>query len=118
MPIRMSPERLARVRAARDCLLQIVRKQGQQAGRGWVSADAAGFSIMHRTPFTRLMPEGRQSRAYAEALVKQKAVPDLPYTMEVWYLSQKVLNVQWDENDKIQLISFRPGEWETKLPVI
>jgi hypothetical protein len=112
----MSSDRLARVRAARDRLLLIVRNKGQQAGGGWISAGAEGFDIMHRTPFTKPMPEGRQPRTYAEALVKQRFAPDLPYTMEVWYLDgRKILNVQWDEDDNLQLISFSPGEWEAKL---
>jgi hypothetical protein len=64
------------------------------------------------------MPEGSQARTYIHALLKQRAAPDLPYTMEVWYLHKKILNVQWDDNDKIQLISFRPGEWEGKLATL
>ena len=49
--------------------------------------------------------------------MKQRAVPDLLYTMEVWYLNKKILSVQWGDDDEIQLISFRPGEWEAKLPI-
>ena len=115
MPIRMSPARLARVQAARRHCLEIVRAKGRPAVDGWVSATAGDFNIMHRTPFTKPMPEGRQTPTYLHALLKQRAAPDLPYSMEVWYLNTKIMNVQWDAEDKIQLISFHPGAWEEKL---
>ena len=75
---------------------------------------AEGFHILHRTPFTQPMPEGPQPPTYLHALLKQAAA-DLPYTMEVWYPNEKILNVQWDTDDRIRLISFRPGAWEAKL---
>jgi hypothetical protein len=62
--------------------------------------------------------EGQQPPTYLHALVKQRGAPDLPYTMEVWYLDKKIVNVQWDDDDKIQLISFHPGAWEEKLATI
>ena len=72
--------------------------------------------MLHRTPFTKPMPGSRQPLTYSHALLKQQAAPDLPYTLEVWYAdSHKVMNVQWDAEDKIQLISFRPGAWEADL---
>jgi hypothetical protein len=118
MPVRISKERLARVRTARDHLLKIVREKGRQAGGGWVSAGTEGFDIMHRTPFTKPMPKARQPATYASAFVRQHFATDLPYTMEVWYQRKKIMNVQWDDKDKIQLISFHPGVWEEKLATI
>jgi hypothetical protein len=76
---------LMRARAARDWLMEIVRREGRRAGGGWVSATEGEFHIMHRTPVTAPMPKGRQSRTYSGALLSQHAKPDLPYTMEVWY---------------------------------
>jgi hypothetical protein len=118
MPVKMSADRLERVRTARNRLVEIVRRAGCRAVNGWVSADENGFNIMHRTPFTAPMPQGSQAPTYLHALLKQRAKPDLPYTMEVWYLNKKILNVQWDDKDEIQLISFRPGEWEEKLAAL
>jgi hypothetical protein len=65
-----------------------------------------------------LEPAGRCAPTYPHALLKQRAAPDLPYTMEVWYLDKKIMNVQWDDDDKIQLISFHVGSWEEKLAII
>ena len=73
---------------------------------------------MHRTPFTKPMPEGRKPPTYLHSLLKQRAAPDLPYTMEVWYLHKKILNVQCDDDDEIQLISLHPGAWEEELAAI
>jgi hypothetical protein len=52
---------------------------------------------------------------YQHALAKQVARPDLPYTIEMWSDLKKVLFVQWDQNDELQVFSFRPGEWEVRL---
>jgi hypothetical protein len=41
----------------------------------------------------------------------------LPHELSIWRKapSQKVLNVTWDDADKIVLITYEPGEWEGHL---
>lgn len=117
MPVRMSADRLARVRAARDRALEIARTSGRQNGDGEVWANAEDFLVVHRTPFSKPLPEPRASN-YLEAQLLQRFVPALPYTMDVWYQHKKVMNVSWDSDDRIRLISFRPGAWEEKLATV
>ena len=33
----------------------------------------------------------------------------LPYSIDIWFGRTKVLFVQWDADDKLQVISFSPG---------
>jgi hypothetical protein len=41
----------------------------------------------------------------------------LPHELSIWRKapSQKMLNVTWDDADKIVLITYEPGEWEGHL---
>jgi hypothetical protein len=39
----------------------------------------------------------------------------LDFGLDVWTPSQKVLNINWDNDGGIVLISFRRGDWEDRL---
>jgi hypothetical protein len=41
----------------------------------------------------------------------------LPHELSVWRKapSEKVLDVTWDEAGKLELITYKPGEWEAQL---
>jgi hypothetical protein len=41
----------------------------------------------------------------------------LPHELSIWRKapSEKVLNVTWDDADKIELITYEPGEWEARV---
>lgn len=36
------------------------------------------------------------------------------YGLDIWF-GKKVLSVQWDQEDEVEVISYRKGEWEEKL---
>ena len=46
-----------------------------------------------------------------------KPADNLDYGMEIWAhdLGHKVLNIEWDRNGCIDLVSFRRGEWEKRV---
>jgi hypothetical protein len=48
---------------------------------------------------------------YFGALAKQQKL-NLPYGLDIW-ADRKVLNVEWDADDTVDVIAFRPGDWET-----
>ena len=37
------------------------------------------------------------------------------YGLDIWPAHKKVLNVEWSEEGLIEIISYRPGEWEDQL---
>jgi hypothetical protein len=40
---------------------------------------------------------------------------NLPYGLDIWFAHKKVLNVEWNDEGLIEIISYRPGEWEDQL---
>jgi hypothetical protein len=40
---------------------------------------------------------------------------NLPYGLDIWFARKKVLNVEWNDEGLIQIMSYRPGAWEDQL---
>jgi hypothetical protein len=41
---------------------------------------------------------------------------NLPYGLDIWLLQGgKVLNIEWSDAGAIEVISYKPGEWENEL---
>jgi hypothetical protein len=116
--MKVSAERLMRIRAARDHALQIIKNTGRWETFGplkMLMAEMDDLMLAHRTPFSPLPDREATCPSYQHALAEQAAAPDLPYAIDVWFKHKKVLFVQWDQNDELQVISFRPGEWDARL---
>jgi hypothetical protein len=104
------------VRLIRDRALKIVRESGRPVTAGplkLIQASLGDLKIILRTPFSGKSPEP-VAPSYLHALVKQYASPSLPYGLDI-FAPKKVLNVEWDANDELQVISFRRGDWEHQL---
>jgi hypothetical protein len=94
-----------------------VRRDGQWQTIGPLKAlvaDVGDLNIVHRTVFSRpkesvnapqLSPCAHQTEGQTNPTVCDRRV----------LRGKKVLNVEWDANGDIQIISFRPGEWELML---
>jgi hypothetical protein len=95
----ISAERFARVRTARDHALKIIRDCGGQweknSGRGrsktHLSAKIGDLILLHSTSFSGsdLAPN---APTYMHALAAQRAKPDLPYQLNLWFCGKKVLS--------------------------
>lgn len=70
------------------------------------------FQIAYRTPFQKL-PAESQSTRYVRAALSGK--PNLPYGLDIWHHSKKVLNVEWDDKGTRDIVNYRPGSWEACL---
>jgi hypothetical protein len=57
--------------------------------------------IQYRTPLYPLQPWPTRSR-------------NLPYGLDIW-CNNKVLNIEWSDDGRIEVVSYRPGEWERDL---
>jgi len=44
------------------------------------------------------------------ALLKGKE--NLPPGLDIWHRNKKVPNIQWSDGGEIEIISYKPGEWE------
>jgi hypothetical protein len=108
--------RLGRALRLRDIALAIVRRQGTWKRAGKVNllmASHGTISIGYRTPFQRL-PDANNQLKYMAAQLGRRAPQNLPYGLDIW-APKKVLNVEWDDQGNVVLVSFRPGEWEAEL---
>ena len=68
--------------------------------------------MMLRTPFQKL-PVSSDAICYLRALTGRK--DNLPYGLNVWAASGKVLNIEWSDDGAIEVISFKRGGWEQEL---
>jgi hypothetical protein len=101
----------------RDRLVVWLTKHGQPTmesnGMFIVEASVGEFEILYRTPFTRL-PQ-RQPTSHHEAWLRQQPSSNLPYGLDVFFWRLKVMNVEWDDRGRIDLVVFRSGPWEDEL---
>jgi hypothetical protein len=119
-------KKLVRALALRDAALTIVKRKGTwTAGNIKVLIAYVGdIEILYRTPFQRLPAAGISHRRlaalsdrnkYYMAMFHQKFhKSNMPYGIDVW-APKKVLNIEWDDEGNIELVSFRAGDWEEKL---
>jgi hypothetical protein len=117
-PNELSGERLAGVMAARDDALRIVRAIGRWEGSGPTKvlfADIANLKIVHGTPFSDRWRAERATRTYQQALGRQRAKPDRPYSIEVWFARTRIFAAEWSVDGEMQVNSFSPGRWQEEL---
>jgi hypothetical protein len=101
----------------RNAALKKVKKEGQFEDTNigpllvWKGDEIA---ISHHTPFQKFpMPDEEIYRQCYAAEVDPKI--NLPYGLDIWDTKGKVLNIEWDSNDNVVLVSFRRGKWEQKV---
>jgi hypothetical protein len=107
--------KLSRVKEVRDHALRLLKAHGEWKGSGdqkHLGAKIGNVSLSYRTPFQPL-PEISEQLRYMQALLKGK--DNLPYGMDVWSNRKKVLNLEWADDGEVDVISYKPGEWESAL---
>jgi hypothetical protein len=112
--------KLARALALREAALSIIRRAGvwESAKVGshevkLLSAQLGGIHISYRTPFQQI-PQAGEALKYRAAQLGLKTPKNLPYGLDVW-APKKVMNIEWDDQGNVALVSLRPGAWETEL---
>jgi 2-polyprenyl-6-methoxyphenol hydroxylase-like FAD-dependent oxidoreductase len=118
--------KLGRALVLRDAALTLVRRMGlweavgaarrATSGAGdmkFLSARVGGLHISYRTPFQQV-PQADDALRYRAAQLGLTVPQNLPYGLDV-YTTKKVLNIEWDDNGNVVLVSLHPGAWETEL---
>jgi hypothetical protein len=116
----MTKKRASRLDAAisiRDAALKKVKKEGQFEDTNvgpllvWKGAE---LEISHHTPFQKFPPPSEEffRNCYAAGVDPEI---NLPYGLDIWDTKGKVLNIEWDHNNHVELVSFKRGDWEEKL---
>ena len=89
-----------------------VRNLGKLRRHQMLGYNDDALSISFRTPFQRL--PGLDDRIKYWAAVLGKDVSNLPYGLDIW-APRKVLNIEWDDHGRVEVVSYRAGDWEAKL---
>ena len=116
----MTKKRTSRLDAAiniRDAALKKVKNEGQFEGTNagpllvWRGDE---LEISHHTPFQKFPPpdEDFLRKCYAAGVDPEI---NLPYGLDIWDMKGKVLNIEWDHENRVELRSFKRGEWEDKV---
>lgn len=98
----------------RDAALEVVELEGQFEDTNvgpllvWRGDE---FEISYTTPFQKFPPPGEDvlKQCYAAGVDPEF---NLPYGLDIWSTYGKVLNIEWDLKNHVELISFKRGEWE------
>ncbi len=115
MSLKLVASNDGRALVIRDHLLLLVRRGGvlevQRGPVRLISFERPPWVVHHWTPFNELQPGEASSPGYRHAVDRQRATPDLPYGLEVWY-GTKVLGVLWADDGRSHVESFIRGSWE------
>jgi hypothetical protein len=110
--------KIARAIQLRDAALDLIKRSKQRPSKGIVSFDGDGFHGIYRTLFFRL-PATTDRFKYSAALhgrTLHRGSINLPYGLDIWQCGgRKVLNIEWDEKGIVELVSYKPGDWEAAL---
>jgi hypothetical protein len=130
MTMTSKPTRIETAFQLRDHALAIVRRHGSYQSAGdakFLMWRGEALSIMHRTPFQKWQAGDAAVRAlaakheaslddakYAAATHGLELPEVLPYGLDVWH-GKKVLSLEWADDGRARVISFKRGDWEEEL---
>ncbi len=105
----------------RDSGLVILRAEGTFKVLGWTPIlewQKDGMSMSYRAPFLDLPPTPEHLRFMAA--IAAKRVKNLSHGLDIWdrEYGGKVLNIEWNDEGDVELVSFRRGPWEVRLHAI
>ena len=109
----------AQVIAIRDHVLPLLRQGGAiqlQRDAVRVTELQVGIWIFHLwTPFNELSREEASSPGYRHALERQRPRRALPYGLDIWYGTTKVLRMLWSDDKTIEVMIFVQGPWTEEV---
>jgi hypothetical protein len=60
------------------------------------------------------LPDDNEYLKYRAAQLGMSARRNLPYGLDIW-APKKVLNIEWDDQGNVVLVSLWAGDWEAEL---
>jgi hypothetical protein len=115
MPLRLVATSDGRVITIRDHLLALLRQgSGVQVQRDAVRVNELRTGVWifrHWTPFNELSCEEASSPGYRRAIERQRTRKALPYGLDIWCGTTKVLRMLWSDDETIEVMTFAQGPW-------
>ena len=81
-----------------------------------LAARLDNLEIMYRTPFQRVIPRAPDAMRYS--LAGEGRCSDFGFGIDVWWHNKKVLGIEWNEPNPIEVFSYRGGEWEREIEAL
>lgn len=101
----------------RDAAFSVLERYGRWKPCGsralhMLTADVSNLLILYRTPFQKIFKPSERMKYMAAAF--GQAPRTLPYGLDIWH-GKKVLSIDWDDTEAVEIRSFTPGKWEDRL---
>ena len=111
MALVRSAARIARATHLRNLAVELVALRGAMADAedGGKTIQVMTFegdrlSVLYKTPRVPLSTGG------APAQFRPK-----DFMVDVWFDGRKTMSVQWDHEEPVEVVAFKPGEWENSI---
>jgi hypothetical protein len=101
----------------RDLARRVLGAKGQWQSVGksnFLTVQETGLRILLRTPFQKF-PQPDERMKFLVAARDYKL--NMPYGLDIW-APLKVLNLEWDDDGSVEVITFKRGEWEAQLATL
>ena len=111
----MKVKRSIRIQQLRQAALEVLLLRARSDAFGEAEAfhvEIGPFTILYRTPFQKLPVLSLKMREL-EVMTGRKLKP-ADYGLDIWY-GRKVMNIEWDEDQPVRVVSFRRGDWEEEF---
>lgn len=111
MALLRSTARIARATQLRNVVVDLVARRGAMVdvsdGDKTVQVmmfECDRLAVLYKTPRVIL------STGDAPASIRPKG-----FTLDVWFERHKILSIQWDHEEPIDVFTFKPGAWEDMI---
>src|ERR1700720_2612990 len=111
MALVRSAARIARATQLRNLAVELVALRGAMADAedGGKTIQVMTFegdrlSVLYKTPRVPVSTGG------APAQFRPK-----DFMVDVWFDGRKTMSVQWDHEETVEVVAFKPGEWENSI---
>jgi hypothetical protein len=119
MNLRLVATDAGRAIAIRDHILPLLRQDGTVE----VQRDVVRLTelrIRHWvfrawTPFNELGREEASSPGYRHAIDRQRSRTALPYGLDIWEGTVRLLRILWSDDGTVDVASFVRGQWEDEV---
>jgi hypothetical protein len=102
--------------AIRDHILPLLRQRGTvEVQRDTVRVTELRIGVWAFrvwTPFNELGREEASSPGYRHAVERQRSRRALPYRLDIWHGTIRVLRILWADDESIEVVSFVRGQRE------
>ncbi len=110
-------EKTEKAKIIRDHILPLIRMKGSVVDISGIKVlmwDAPPWKFIHRTPFSPVSQLKPSDYTEARLLQKRGGKLNLGYSLDIWR-GKKLFNVEWDQPDKLSIVSFMRGDWEDEV---